>query len=64
MTWIKDTYTYLYGEKELHAEGCVTGKFKSQGGISGRTESTGLGAFHVLNTLLNDKSFADQAGVS
>lgn len=33
MTWIKDTYTYLYGEKELHAEGCCTGKYVSQGGI-------------------------------
>lgn len=29
MTWIKDTYCYLYGEKEINAEGCVTGKFKS-----------------------------------
>jgi len=57
MTWIKDTYTYLYGEKEINAEGCCTGKFKSQGGISGRTESTGLGVYHVLSTLMNDKSF-------
>lgn len=54
MTWIKDTYTYLYGEKQINAEGCSTGKFLSQGGISGRTESTGLGVYHVLNTLLND----------
>jgi glutamate dehydrogenase/leucine dehydrogenase len=26
MTWIMDTYKYLYGEKEINAEGCVTGK--------------------------------------
>lgn len=57
MTWIKDTYTYLYGEKEINAEGVTTGKFLTQGGISGRTESTGLGVYHVLNTLLNDDAF-------
>lgn len=61
MTWIKDTYQYLYGEKEINAEGCCTGKFVSQGGIQGRTESTGLGVYHVLNTLLNDESYADKA---
>jgi glutamate dehydrogenase (NAD(P)+) len=63
MTWIKDTYSYLYGEKEINAAGCSTGKFISQGGIAGRTESTGLGVFHVLNTLLEDDAFAEQAGL-
>jgi len=29
MTWIKDTYQYLYGEKEINAEGSSTGKFVS-----------------------------------
>jgi len=29
MTWIKDTYTYLNGEKDINAAGCVTGKLKS-----------------------------------
>ena len=58
MTWVKDTYTYLYGEKQINAEGASTGKFITQGGISGRTESTGLGVFHVLNTLINDEAFA------
>ena len=63
MTWIKDTYHYLYGEKEINAEGCVTGKFKSQGGISGRTESTGLGAFYVLKELMETRSFCKAAGL-
>lgn len=62
MTWIKDTYAYLYGEKEINAAGCCTGKYISQGGISGRTESTGLGVFHVLKTLCNDDSFCDRVG--
>ena len=64
MTWIMDTYKYLYGEKEINAEGCVTGKFKSQGGISGRTESTGLGCYYVLKELMETKSFCEKAGLS
>jgi len=60
MTWIKDTYVYLYGEKEINAEGCATGKMITQGGISGRTESTGLGVYHVLNTLINDSTFTSK----
>ena len=58
-----DTYKYLYGETEINASGCATGKFKSQGGISGRTESTGLGAYYVLNELLNTASFCKKAGL-
>lgn len=64
MTWIKDTYCYLYGEKEINAMGCATGKFISQGGIAGRTESTGLGVYHVLNTLMKDERYATKAGLS
>jgi len=59
MTWICDTYEYLYAEKEINAKGCVTGKLKSQDGISGRTESTGLGVYLVLRELLNDDNFCD-----
>ena len=36
MTWIKDTYVSLNAEKEINAEGCVTGKYPRQGGITGR----------------------------
>ena len=61
MTWIKDTYHYLYGEKEINAEGCVTGKFISQGGIAGRKESTGLGCFYATQELLNNESFCEKA---
>ena len=61
MTWIKDTYTFLYGEKEINAAGCVTGKMRSQRGIHGRTESTGLGVFYTLRTLLDDQSFCSAA---
>ena len=64
MTWIKDTYKYLYGEKEMNSNGCVTGKFISQGGIAGRTESTGLGAYFVLKELLNTDSFCEKVDLS
>jgi glutamate dehydrogenase (NAD(P)+) len=36
----------------------------AQGGISGRTESTGLGLFYVLNTLMNDQYFLKKAGLT
>lgn len=33
MTWIKDTYTTLVGDKDINASCCATGKFVNQGGI-------------------------------
>jgi glutamate dehydrogenase (NAD(P)+) len=33
----------FFGHKDINAHGCVTGKALNQGGIKGRTESTGLG---------------------
>ena len=44
MAWIVDTYTQLSAQK-LDAAACVTGKPLAQGGIRGRVEATGLGAF-------------------
>jgi glutamate dehydrogenase (NAD(P)+) len=42
------------------AAGATTGKYINQGGIQGRTESTGLGVYHVLNTLVNNESFCEK----
>ena len=64
MTWIKDTYMNVKGEQDINAEGCCTGKFISQGGISGRAESTGLGTYYAVRELLNIESFCDRAGLS
>lgn len=44
MSWIMDTYKAM--TSDLNAEGCVTGKPVSQGGIRGRREATGLGVFY------------------
>lgn len=46
MTWIKDTYQTWKGGEDINSEGCCTGKFVNQGGIGGRTESTGLGVYY------------------
>ena len=45
MAWIKDTYSMLYGDNDINAIACVTGKPESQGGIGGRTEATGTSSF-------------------
>jgi glutamate dehydrogenase (NAD(P)+) len=69
MTWIKDTYVSMYGENNINAEGCATGKFPSQGGIEGRTESTGLGVYYCIQQLLDmdtfvEKSLLDTKGIA
>lgn len=64
MTWIKDTYQHVQGEKDINAEGCCTGKYIRHGGIAGRTESTGLGVYYAIRELLNTPSFYERAGVS
>jgi len=64
MTWIKDTYQYLYGEDDINADGCATGKLLSQGGIAGRTESTGLGVYFVLKQLMENTDFTKKAKLS
>lgn len=64
MTWIMDTYKYLYGENQINCLGASTGKKVSQGGIEGRTESTGLGAFYVTRELLNNDEFCEAADMT
>jgi len=61
MTWIKDTYVSMHGESNINAEGCATGKFPSQGGIDGRTESTGLGVYYCIKQLLDMDSFINNS---
>lgn len=45
----------MYGETNINAEGCCTGKFVNQGGIVGRTESTGLGVYYCTKELLDNE---------
>lgn len=64
MNTMKDTYTTLYGEKDVNAVGCVTGKSISQGGIEGRTESTGLGVYYGIREVCNNEYLAKKHGFS
>jgi len=64
MNCMKDTYTTLYGEKDVNSVGCVTGKSVSQGGIEGRTESTGLGVFYGIREVCNNEALAEKHGFS
>lgn len=60
MTWMKDTYTAIYGDRDINAEGCVTGKYLRHGGIQGRNESTGLGVYYGIRELLNRDDFVSR----
>jgi glutamate dehydrogenase (NAD(P)+) len=51
MDIMQDTYSTLYGHHDIDSIGCVTGKSVEIGGINGRTESTGLGVFHITKSL-------------
>lgn len=64
MSWIKDTYTYMYGQNDVNSPACITGKPLHQGGIDGRPEATGLGVFYGVRELLQHKGFCDQIGLS
>jgi glutamate dehydrogenase (NAD(P)+) len=57
MGWMVDTYTKLYGSKDINASAVVTGKPLSLGGIDGRTEATGLGVYFGIKELLNNDKF-------
>lgn len=64
MTWIKDQYTMMFGDTDINAEGCCTGKFINQGGIQGRAESTGLGLYYAMRELLQTESFLEKTGLA
>ncbi|KAL4466530.1 hypothetical protein ABPG72_000737 [Tetrahymena utriculariae] len=63
MNWIKDTYQTFYGQNDINAQGCVTGKSLNQGGIRGRVQAGGLGASIFLNHLFNHKKISQRLGL-
>ena len=63
MTWIKDTYMNVKGEQDINAEGCCTGKYIAQGGISGRAESTGLGVYYAIREMTSYPTFIEKVGL-
>ena len=62
MAWILDTYSSMR-PGEIDAQGCVTGKPVTQGGVRGRREATGLGVFYGLREVCNMKDVMDKLGM-
>ena len=63
MSWMKSTYQAYYGHRDINADAVTTGKYKNQGGVSGRIESTGLGVFYSTRQLLEDTWTTKKLGV-
>ncbi len=63
MSWMFDTYQSLR-PGEIDAEGCVTGKPVSQGGVRGRKEATGLGVFYGIREVCNMRDIMQKLGLS
>jgi glutamate dehydrogenase (NAD(P)+) len=63
MSWIVDTYASLK-PGEVDALASVTGKPVTQGGVRGRTEATGLGAFYGVREVCNVAEDMKKVGLS
>lgn len=61
MAWILDTYRQL--SPDINAEGCVTGKPLSQGGIRGRTEATGRGVYFGIREACSNRKDMRKLGL-
>jgi len=64
MAWIVDTYRMLFGQSDVNAWACVTGKPLTMGGIEGRTEATGLGIVYVTRAFLAKKEECQRFGIA
>lgn len=53
MTWMKTTYQNYYGQSDINSSAVTTGKYVNLNGISGRSQSTGLGVFTCSKQILN-----------
>lgn len=59
MDIIKDTYQSLFGFQDINPAAVVTGKSLVNGGLRGRSESTGLGVFYCVRDVLVEPQYAD-----
>lgn len=62
MGWIKDTYQQ-FNSMDVDSMACVTGKSVQQGGIRGREEATGLGAFYGIREFLSYPEVLKKTGL-
>jgi glutamate dehydrogenase (NAD(P)+) len=63
MAWILDTYSSMR-PGEIDAQGCVTGKPVTQGGVRGRREATGLGVFYGIREVCNMPDVMQKVGLT
>ncbi len=63
MSWILDTYMAMH-PGQVEAQGCVTGKPTSQGGVHGRKEATGLGVFYGIREVCKNVEVMGKLGLS
>ena len=63
MSWIKSTYHAYYGHEDINADAVTTGKARNLGGISGRTEATGLGVYFVTRQVLENAKMINNLGI-
>jgi glutamate dehydrogenase (NAD(P)+) len=63
MSWILDTYRQ-FNPTDVNAAACVTGKPIAQGGVRGRVEATGLGAFFCIREFLTYPEISKATGLS
>lgn len=64
MSWMADTYAKTVGHNDINSLAIVTEKPINQGGVHGRSESTGLGVFYGLNLFVQSESWMKQVGLS
>jgi glutamate dehydrogenase/leucine dehydrogenase len=62
--WYEFKNLIKIGVNNINAIAVSTGKHINQGGIRGRTESTGLGVYYGIRELLNTDTFCKKAGLS
>ena len=60
---MKSFYQSYYGQEDINADAVTTGKARNLGGISGRTESTGLGVYYATRQILNNAEMTKKLGV-
>lgn len=61
---MKSSYQSLFGQEDINADAVTTGKARNLGGISGRTESTGLGVFYATRQILNNAEVTKRLGIT
>lgn len=64
MNWMKSSYQSHYGREDINADAVTTGKSRNLGGISGRTQSTGLGVFYATKQILENAEVTKKLGIS